>query len=634
MGTVHIIVPRLLARIYKNRRPDSPSVEVSQMSDLLSEGGRHLLLGNEAIVRGLFEAGVGFASTYPGTPSSEIGNLLEKYCADAGMYFEFSDNEKIATEVSAAAASAGVRSFVFMKHVGLNVAADPMMTLAYSGVTAGMLILTADDPSAHSSQNEQDNRFYSHLSLLPMVEPSTPAEAKDMVAEAYRISEELDLPVIFRTTTRVNHARSPVDFGTRKTPVTKGHFDRDFVRFVNVPANARVNRKRLLEKDARAQEMSESSPLNFVEGEGEVGIITSGVSYTYVKEAVSGVAILKLGFTNPLPEKKIAEFVKGKKRVIVVEELDPFLEDGVLRICAQYGLDVPVYGKRSGHLPYAWEYSTDVLSGISDLVTVKRYPEPLPKSDVKLPSRPPTLCAGCPHRGIFAATKRAVGKRDVVYCSDIGCYTLGGSPPFNEADFIICMGGGAGAAGGFSKVTDQLPIAFMGDSTFFHSGINPLVNALFNGHKIVMVILDNSTTAMTGHQPNPGTGRAFGGINTEPLDIESIARGVGAKFVRKVDPYDIKAATDVMREAIDFDGVAVVISEQPCPLELKKRKMLVPKICVVDQEKCVSCFTCLKTVACPALIKKGDKVETDPTQCIGCRMCGSVCPKGAIEVRR
>ncbi len=416
------------------------------MSDLLSEGGRHLLLGNEAIVRGLFEAGVGFASTYPGTPSSEIGNLLEKYCADARMYFEFSDNEKIATEVSAAAASAGVRSFVFMKHVGLNVAADPMMTLAYSGVTAGMLILTADDPSAHSSQNEQDNRFYSHLSLLPMVEPSTPAEAKDMVAEAYRISEELDLPVIFRTTTRVNHARSPVDFGTRTTPVTKGHFDRDFVRFVNVPANARVNRKRLLEKDAKAREMSESSPLNFVEGEGDVGIITSGVSYTYVKEAVSGAAILKLGFTNPLPEKKIAEFVKGKKRVIVVEELDPFLEDGVLRICAQYGLDVPVYGKRSGHLPYAWEYSTDVLSGISDLVTVKRYPEPLPKSDVKLPSRPPTLCAGCPHRGIFAATKRAVGKRDVVYCSDIGCYTLGGSPPFNEADFIICMGGGAGAA--------------------------------------------------------------------------------------------------------------------------------------------------------------------------------------------
>lgn len=604
------------------------------MSDLLAEGGRQLLLGNEAIVRGLFEAGTGFASTYPGTPSSEIGNLLERYCSDAGMYFEFSDNEKIAVEVSAAAASAGVRSFVFMKHVGLNVAADPMMTLAYAGVRAGMLILTADDPSAHSSQNEQDNRFYSHLGLLPLVEPSTPDEARRMVAEAYRISEELELPVIFRTTTRVNHARAPVDFAPRTVPVTKGHFERDFVRFVNVPANAKVNRKRLLEKNRRALEMSEASPLNVIEGEGDVGVITSGAGYNYVKEAVSGVSILKLGFTNPLPERKISDFARGKRCIIVVEELDPFLEDGVLRILAQYHVDVPVYGKRSGHLPYAWEYSPDTLTGIRDLVKVKEFKEPLPKPDVKLPSRPPTLCAGCPHRGSFAATKRAVGKRDVIYCSDIGCYTLGGSPPFNEADFIICMGGGAGAAGGFSQVTDQLPIAFMGDSTFFHSGINPLINALFNGHKLVMVVLDNSTTAMTGHQPNPGTGRCFGGVETEPLSIESIAKGVGAKFVRTMDPYDIKAATQVMKEAIEFDGVAVVIARQPCPLELKKMKKLVPRMCTVDQSKCTSCYTCLRTVACPALVLKDGAVQTDPTQCIGCFMCGSVCPVHAIEVRQ
>ncbi len=604
------------------------------MSDLLAEGGRQLLLGNEAIVRGLFEAGTGFASTYPGTPSSEIGNLLERYCGDAGMYFEFSDNEKIAMEVSAAAASAGVRSFVFMKHVGLNVAADPMMTLAYSGVRAGMLILTADDPSAHSSQNEQDNRFYAHLGLLPMVEPSTPDEARIMVAEAYRISEALELPVIFRTTTRVNHARAPVDFAPVAEPVTKGHFDRDFVRFVNVPANARVNRKILLEKNARAMEMSEGSPLNFIEGDGDVGIITSGAAYNYVREAVSGVSILKLGFTNPLPERMIADFVRGKRLVVVAEELDPFLEDGVLRICAQYRIDVPVYGKRSGHLPYAWEYSPDTLSGIRDLVEVRSFKEPLPATDMELPSRPPTLCAGCPHRGSFAATKRAVGKRDVIYCSDIGCYTLGGSPPFNEADFIICMGGGAGAAGGFAQTTDQLPIAFMGDSTFFHSGINPLINALFNGHKLVMVVLDNSTTAMTGHQPNPGTGRAFGGVETAPLSIESIARGVGAGFVRMMDPYDIKEATRVMKEAVEYDGVAVVIARRPCPLELKKMKKLEQRMCTVDQSRCTSCFTCLRTVACPALVLRDGSVQTDPTQCIGCFMCGSVCPVGAIEVRR
>lgn len=604
------------------------------MSDLLSDGGKHLLLGNEAIVRGLFEAGVGFASTYPGTPSSEIGNLLEKLSADAGMYFEFSDNEKVALEVSAAAASAGVRSFVFMKHVGLNVASDPMMTLAYSGVRGGMLILTADDPSAHSSQNEQDNRYYAQLSLLPMIEPSTPMGAKAMIPEAYKISEELGLPVIFRTTTRVNHARAPVEFGQRSEPVTKGHFDRDFVRFVNIPANARVNRKRLLKLNKDAREMSERSSLNFVEGKGSVGVITSGVSYTYVKEAMSDVSILKLGFTAPLPERKIADFIRGKERIIVVEELDPYLEDSVLRICAQYGLDVPVYGKRSGHLPRAMEYSPDTLKGVAELAAVCEFREPMPQPEIKLPARPPTLCAGCPHRGMFAATKKAVGNRDVVYCSDIGCYTLGGSPPFNEADYIICMGGGAGAAGGFAQSTDQLPIAFMGDSTFFHSGINPLINALFNNHKIVMVILDNRTTAMTGHQPNPGTGREFGGVETQPLDIESIARGVGARFVRKVNPYDIKATTEVMREAITFDGVAVVISEQACPLELKKRKLLPSRTCDVDQEECVQCFTCLRMVACPALIKKDDRVWTDPTQCIGCGMCANVCPKKAIGVKR
>ena len=604
------------------------------MSDLLANGGKQLLLGNEAIVRGLFESGAGFASTYPGTPSSEIGNLLEKLSQDAGMYFEFSTNEKVAMEVSAAAASSGLRSFVFMKHVGLNVAADPMMTLAYSGVTGGMLILTADDPSAHSSQNEQDNRYYSTISLLPMVEPSTPAEAKDMVAEAYRISEETTLPVIFRTTTRVNHARGVVKFGERAEPKVKGHFDKDVVRFVNVPASARINRKRLLELNAKAKELSEASPLNFVEGDGEIGVITSGVSYTYVREFVSDVSILKLGFTNPLPEKKIAEFVRGKKAVIVVEELEPFLEDQILRICAQNSISVPVYGKRTGHMPMAWEYSPRTLSSLSDMVDVTRFEEPLPNPTVALPARPPTLCAGCPHRGMYAATKKAVGNRDVVYCSDIGCYTLGVAPPFNTADFIICMGGGAGAAGGFAQSTDQLPIAFMGDSTFFHSGVPPLVNALFNNHKIVMVILDNRTTAMTGHQPNPGVGRDFGGIKTEGLDIESLVKGVGAKFVRQVDPYDIAEATKVMKEAIEFDGVAVVISKCPCPLELKKMKLLVPKTCEVDESKCIGCHICLKTVACPALIIDGKKVRTDSAQCIGCGMCANVCPRGAIGVRQ
>jgi len=604
------------------------------MPNLLAEGGKQLLLGNEAISRGLIEAGAGFASTYPGTPSSEVGNILEKISGDAGLYFEFSTNEKVAMEVSAAAASSGVRSFVFMKHVGLNVAADPMMTLAYAGVRGGMLIMSADDPSCHSSQNEQDNRYYSTLALIPMVEPSTPQEAKDMVKAAYEISEKLELPVLFRTTTRVNHARGVVQFGDKAVPKTKGHFDKDVARFVNIPAYAKNNRTRLLDLNEKAMQLSEESELNFIEGSGDIGIITSGVSYTYVREFVSDVAILKLGFTNPLPEKKIADFIKGKKLVIVAEELEPFLEDQVLRICAQNKLDVPIYGKRSGHLPRAWEYSPDVLKGIKNLVKVSDFTQSLPAVTVKLPSRPPTLCAGCPHRGMFAAAKKAAGSKDVIYCSDIGCYTLGVQPPFQAADFIICMGGGAGAAGGFAQSTEQTPIAFMGDSTFFHAGIPPMINALFNNHKEVIVVLDNRTTAMTGHQPNPGTGRDFGGISTEPIDILSLVKGVGVKFAKEVDPYDVKAATQVMKDALAFDGLAVIISKCPCPLELKKQKQLVIREVAVDQEKCNKCYNCVKTIACPALIKKEGMITTDPTQCIGCGMCANVCPVKAIEVRK
>jgi len=605
------------------------------MSNLLADGGKQLLLGNEAITRGLIEAGTGFASTYPGTPSSEVGNILEKISSEAGMYFEFSTNEKVAMEVSAAAASSGVRSFVFMKHVGLNVAADPMMTLAYAGVRGGMLIMSADDPSCHSSQNEQDNRFYSTLALLPMMEPSTPQEAKDMVKEAYRVSEELTLPLIFRTTTRVNHARGVVEFGERSKPKTVGHFDKDVERFVNIPAYAKQNRVRLLDLYKKAQELSEVSPFNYVEGSGDVGIITSGVSYTYVREFVKGASILKLGFTNPLPEKKIAEFIKGKKFVIVVEELEPFLEDQVLRICAQDSLNVPVYGKRTGHLPRQWEFSPDTLAGINELVQVQEFSIPMNKVDVVLPNRPPTLCAGCPHRGMFAAAKKAAGTTDVIFCSDIGCYTLGVQPPFKAADFIICMGGGAGAAGGFAQSTEQKAIAFMGDSTFFHAGIPPMINALFNNHKIVIVILDNRTTAMTGHQPNPGTGRDFGGVSTEAIDIKSLVEGIGVKFVREINPYDVKAATATMKDAIEFDGLAVIISKCPCPLELKKQKQLVIRDVDVDQDKCIKCYNCVRTIACPALFKnKEGQISTDSTQCIGCGMCANVCPSKAIEVRQ
>ena len=603
------------------------------MADILCDEGRALLLGNEAITRGLIEAGVRFASTYPGTPSSEVGNILERISQDAGMYFEFSVNEKVALETSAAAAVSGIRSFAFMKHVGLNAAADPLMTLAYSGIRGGMVIMTADDPSAHSSQNEQDNRFYAPLSLMPMVEPSTPAEAKEMVKEAFRISEELSMPVLFRTTTRVNHARGVVDFGPRLDTPAKGRFEKDDRRFVCVPANARLNRIELLKRNEKALRMSEESPLNYVCGDtsSDIGIITSGVSFTYVSEFVKDAAVLKLGFIHPLPERKIADFLVGKRMVIIVEELDPYLEDGVLRIMGQYRISVPVHGKRDGTLPREWEFSPDTMTKLSSLVDVERFPEPLAAPDIQLPARPPTLCVGCPHRGSYAAMKKAVGKRDVVYASDIGCYTLGSQPPFKIADFVLCMGGGAGVAGGFAEATDQKAVAFLGDSTFFHSGIGPLISAKFNNHNMTMVILDNRITAMTGQQPNPGTGRDFGGIKTEGADIESIVRGIGVGFVETVNPFDVRSASEAMKRALDYDGVSVIISRAPCQIDLRKRRIAPEKPLRVDKDACIRCYTCVKTVACPALIKRPDgSIETDPSQCVGCGMCASVCPKDAI----
>ncbi len=605
------------------------------MADLLKDGGRALLLGNEAITRGLIESGVRFASTYPGTPSSEVGNILERISSDAGLYFEFSVNEKVALETAAAAAVSGVRSFVFMKHVGLNASADPLMTLAYSGVRGGMLIMSADDPSAHSSQNEQDNRYYAPLALMPMIEPSTPAEAKDMVAAGYEISERLSMPVLFRTTTRVNHARGIVEYSeTRLDTPMKGHFEKDDRRFVCIPANARINRLTLLERNAQAMELSETSPLNFITGDedSDVGIITSGVGYTYVKEFISGAAVLKLGFTYPLPEKKIADFIKNKKRVIVVEELEPYLEDSVYAIMGKNGISVPVIGKRDGTLPRQWEFSPETMTKLSKYVDVSAFPEPLGKVDVELPARPPTLCVGCPHRGTFAAMKKAAAGKNVVYASDIGCYTLGAQPPFRMADFVLCMGGGVGVAGGFAEATDQKAVAFLGDSTFFHSGIPPLISAKFNNHKLTMVILDNRITAMTGQQPNPGTGRDFGGVKTESVSIEDIVRGIGIEFVEVVNAFDVKTTSRVMKDALEYDGVSVIISKGPCQIDAKKRKMATNGPISVDKDRCIRCQTCVKTIACPALIKKEDgSIETDPTQCVGCGMCASVCPKDAMK---
>ena len=571
------------------------------------------------------------ATTYPGTPSSEIGHVLEEISGEFGLYFEYSTNEKVAVETAAAAAASGLRSFVFMKHVGVNVASDPLVSLGYVGVRAGMVVLSADDPSLHSSQNEQDNRHYATLANLPMLEPSTPAEAKEMTIAAFGLSERLQCPVFLRTTTRVNHARGVVPLGRSKEPVKEGHFEKDMARFVPVPALARQMRLRQLERNRQAAEISEACEFNFIEGKGDIGVVTSGVAYTYAKEFLTDVSILKLGMTNPLPEKRIVDFMMRKKRVVVLEELDPYLEDAVLRTVGQKCIKAEVVGKRSGHLPFAFEYSPDTLSALQGKVGLTEHKRPVKQPSIALPSRPPVLCAGCPHRATFYAVRKALGGRDAVISSDIGCYTLGLNPPMNMADFLLCMGSSVGAAGGFAEATDQKVIAFIGDSTLFHSGIPGVVNAVFNDHRYVLIVLDNRTTAMTGHQPNPGTGRG-GARSTEPVEIEPLVRGCGVESVRTIDPYDVRATTTAVKEALEKDQLSVIIAKRACPLAVKKKGGEGAKVCVVDPERCTLCETCVSRFACPAMRVNGEKAFIEATVCTGCGACVHICPKGAIGV--
>jgi indolepyruvate ferredoxin oxidoreductase alpha subunit len=589
------------------------------------------MLANEAIARACLEAGVAVAATYPGTPSSEIGTNLEALSKETGMYFEYSTNEKVALEVGAAAAVSGLRSFVFFKHVGLNVASDPFMSLGYLGVRKGMVILTADDPFMHSSQNEQDSRYYARLAGVPMLEPSTPAEAREMTLAGYELSERLEVPVLLRTTTRVNHARGVVPVGEWKKVSLEGHFDKDPMRFVPVPAVARKGRMRQLERMKAALALSEASPCNFESGDGSLGVISSGVAYAYAREFIEDARFLKLGFTHPLPEERVRRFIRSFDRVAVFEELTPLVEEHVLRMAEREGCKVEVIGKLSGHLPYAFEYTPDTVLALKGTIPIRAVGSPVAMEPIALPNRPPVLCAGCPHRATFYAMKKALGGRDVVFSTDIGCYTLGLNPPMSSADFLLCMGSSVGAAGGFSKATKQKVVAFIGDSTLFHSGMPGIVDAVFNDHRYVLVVLDNGTTAMTGHQPHPGTGRSHGQL-TKGMSIEAMLKGLGVENVTTVDPYDLAATTAAMKEALDKDAFSVIVSRRACPLALMRKARLERKVFAVDKGKCVRCKTCFTKFTCPALSWDGKDVSIIPEMCIGCGCCAQVCPKKAIEV--
>lgn len=605
-----------------------------------SPGEKIMLLGNEAIARGAVEAGVAFATTYPGTPSSEVSLNLFQMSRESDLYFEYSTNEKVALEVAAAAANSGLRTFCMMKHVGLNVAADPLMTLAYIGVTAGMVILTADDPAMFSSQNEQDNRYYSKFGHFPMFEPSSVAEAKDMIKEAFELSETLKQPVILRTTTRINHSNAFVTFGEIKERQTKGRFERDPMRCVTVPAVARVLHVKLLERMDKAAEMSESSEFNFITGQGVWGVVANGVSYHYAQDAVkdlgieSKVKILRPGFSNPLPKNKIKDFLAGCEKVLVIEEGEPFMEEAVKAFAQEAGLVIPILGKTDALFTSLGEFDPAMVrEKIATFFGIDYTPAPkIDTSDVpEIANRPPNLCSGCSHRATFYAIKQAAQGMDVIHPSDIGCYTLGFMPPLSIGDFVICMGGSVSTSCGFSKATDQKVVSVVGDSTFFHSGITGLVNAVFNRHNFTLVILENGITAMTGHQPHPGVDMELMGMSGYGrVDIENLVKALGVEHVSVIKPFKVKNSIETLKEAMAFDGVSVVISKEPCILWAKGIKLKKARAFEVT-DKCKDHKDCINSIACPSFYIEEGRVKIDADTCVGCALCAQICPENAIR---
>ncbi|MHB8881210.1 MAG: indolepyruvate ferredoxin oxidoreductase subunit alpha [Thermodesulfovibrionales bacterium] len=591
---------------------------------------RVLLSGNEAIARGAYEAGVKVASAYPGTPSTEI---LENLCRYEGVYAEWAPNEKVALEVALGAAFAGARALATMKHVGLNVAADPLFTAAYTGVKGGLVIVTADDPEMHSSQNEQDNRNYAYAAKVPMLEPSDAAEAKEFIKHAYRISEEFDTPVLLRTTTRVAHVKGMVDMGGVESSSAKLGIEKMPEKFVMLPAHARKRRVELEKRLASLREFAESFPENRTEwGDRKRGFITSGVSYLYVREAFPEASVLKLGMAYPFPDRLIRAFAAGVDELIIVEELDPFIENHVraLGLACKGKELIPAMGELNSHL---------VRKAITGEAPRSLF-EPVP-----VPMRPPNLCPGCPHRGIF----HAISKLKVFVAGDIGCYTLAALKPLSAMDSCVCMGASIGTAFGMEKALGKESlgkiVAVIGDSTFMHSGITGLIEVVYNRGFSTVVILDNRTTGMTGHQPNPSTGMTIGGEISTVVDIEAVCRAVGVRHVVTLDPHDMENAEKILRQEIERPEPSVIITKAPCALLPEMRKRKDKKLYRVIEDRCTGCRACLK-IGCPAIEwvpltpEEAKRLGYKETQkghssinaglCDGCGQCVVLCKFKAI----
>ncbi len=567
---------------------------------------KELMLTNKAIARGAYEAGVKVLSAYPGTPSTEIA---ENFVKHEGVYAEWAPNEKVAVEVAVGAAIAGARAMACMKHVGLNVAADPLFTASYTGVNGGLVLVVADDPGMHSSQNEQDSRYYARSAHVPMLEPSNANEAKEFVKLAFDLSERFDVPVIVRETTRVAHSHGFVELCEREEKPLK-EYKKDSSKYVMMPANA-IGRHRFVEKrDEDLLAYACSAPCNVAEytSEKEIGIVCSGVVYEYVKEALPHANVFKLGMVHPIPTPSVLEFSKKVSRLYVVEELEPFIEDtlkaagiaceGKSLFSLQGEISVPIIKEKFG-------LEKDAVG-----------------EAVKVPARPPVMCAGCPHRGVFYV----LNKLKLTVNGDIGCYTLGAVPPLAAVDTCVCMGASIGMAHGFKKATngESRNVAVIGDSTFLHSGVTGLINAVYNQSDITLLILDNSTTGMTGHQQHPATGKNLKGEPAPVVLLDELCKACGVKHLQIVDAYDVAAVERAVKEATATKEVSVIIAQQPCALLDKS-----PKTPVVVKD-CKNCGLCMK-LGCPAISRDEKGVRIDPNQCTGCGVCSTVCPFRCLQ---
>jgi indolepyruvate ferredoxin oxidoreductase alpha subunit len=594
---------------------------------------KEYVMGNSAIAIGALCSGVKLVAGYPGTPSTEI---IETICKvpHKGVHLEWSVNEKAAMEVAAAAAYAGARTMVTMKQVGLNVASDPLMSLAYVGVRGGMVIVVADDPGPISSQTEQDTRRFASFCRIPVLDPSSPEEAFDMVKDAFVLSEKYHTPVILRPTTRVCHGYASISFDENYEAKDPSGFEKDSSKWVIFPKLS-YNNHRLIEErlPVIAEDLSTYGYNRIIKDSKKSGkaVLASGISLAYVRECISNLDLKVIGIASafPLPKRFLLEALNGVDELICFEELSPFLEEELLKLCGEHQLKIRIKGKLTGDVPHSGELGVNKVQSIlnkflgrNDKSEGISFTEKIPDP----PQRPPVLCAGCPHRGSFYAVKVATGRKKTYLCGDIGCYTLGNALPLDMVDTCLCMGAGITMAQGFNHLDKEAKsFAFIGDSTFFASGISGIVNAVYNEADITVCILDNATTAMTGHQPHPGTGFNLQGNYVDKIDIESVLKGIGVKKVMTVNPHDLKASVAAVKECMKVDGVKAIIFRAPC-ISIVKLK---DKCRVMD--KCSNCNICINKLGCPAMSLKNDKVVIDESLCVGCTLCAQLCPHKAIE---